>query len=112
MPERQDEAGTWMPILPCRGSCVSLAQLTACPLADDFDPSLLVALGFLQLALVAVGGIVRATHRGHHHWAGSLLADTGGLGGVGGAPLAYGSESAQHSSAHCRGERQKEARSA
>lgn len=73
--------------------------LTAWSLADDLDPPLLVALGFLQLTLVAVGGIVGATDRSHHHRASCLLADTGGLGGVGGAALAHRPKPTQHPSA-------------
>lgn len=75
------------------------AVLTAGSLADDLDAPLLVALGFLQLALVAVGGVIGAADGSHHHGAGGLLADAGGLGGVGGAPLAHRPEPAQHPSA-------------
>lgn len=75
------------------------AVLTAGSLADDLDAPLLVALGFLQLALVAVGGVVGAADGSHHHGARGLLADAGGLGGVGGAPLAHRPEPAQHPSA-------------
>lgn len=75
--------------------------LTTWSLADDLDPPLLVALGFLQLTLVAVGGIVGAADRSHHHRASCLLADTGGLGGVSGAALAHRPEPTQHPSAGC-----------
>lgn len=75
--------------------------LTTRSLADHFDPPLLVALGLLQLALVAVGGIIRAADRSHHDRASCLLADAGSLRGVGGAPLAHRPKPAQHPSTRC-----------
>lgn len=77
-----------------------LLSLTTCPFADDLDPPLLVALGLLQLTFVAVGRVVRAADRGHHRRARGLLADAHPLGGVRGALLAHGPESAQDPSAH------------
>lgn len=75
--------------------------LTTRSLADDFDPPLLVALGLLQLTLVAVGGVIGAADRSHHDRASCLLADAGGLGGVGGALLTHRPEPAQHPSTCC-----------
>lgn len=75
--------------------------LTAGPAAEQADAPLLAALRALQLALVAVGGGVRAAHGRHHAGAGALPAHAGGSARAVGAGLTHGAEATQHSSAGC-----------
>lgn len=75
--------------------------LTAGPPAQQADAPLLAALRPLQLALVAVGGGVRAAHGRHHAGADALLAHAGGSARLLRAGLADGAEATQHSSARC-----------
>lgn len=81
--------------------------LTAGSLAQHLDASLCVALGFLQLALVGVGGRIRTAHRGHQRRTVHPLANALCLGRVGWIPLAHGAEAAQHPPAACQRGRQK-----
>lgn len=75
--------------------------LTAGSLAQHLDATLSVALGFLQLALVGVGGRIRAAHRRHQGRAIHSLADTLSLGRVSRVALTYSAEATQHPSAAC-----------
>lgn len=75
--------------------------LTAGSLAQHLDASLRVALGLLQLALVGVGGRVRAAHGRHQRRAFHSLADALGLGEVRRVTLAHSAEAAQHPPASC-----------
>ena len=84
---------------------MQLLLLTAGPLAQNLDASLCVALGLLQLALIGVGGRIRATNRRHQGWTVHSLAHTLSLGRVGRVTLTYGAEAAQHPSAACQTER-------
>lgn len=85
-----------------------MALLTAGSLAQHLDATLCVALGFLQLALVGVGGRIRAAHRRHQRRAIHSLADTLSLGRVTRVALTYSAEATQHPSAACQtGEKKK-----
>lgn len=68
--------------------------LTAGSLAQHLDASLCVALGFLQLALVGVGGRIRAADRRNQRWTFHSLANALTLGGISRVPLAYSAEAA------------------
>lgn len=81
--------------------------LTAGSLAQHLDASLCVALGLLQLALVGVGGRIRAADRRHQGRTVHPLANTLGLGRVGGVTLTDSAEATQHPSAACRTGRNK-----
>lgn len=84
------------PVLPAPPPA---AALTAGPAAEQADAPLLAALRPQQLALVAVGGGVRAAHGRHHAGAGALPAHAGGSARVVGTGLAHGAKATQHSSA-------------
>lgn len=81
--------------------------LTAGSLALHLDASLCVALGFLQLALVGVGGRIRAANGRHQRWTVHSLANALGLGGVSWIPLTHSAEATQHPPAACQTGRQK-----
>lgn len=81
--------------------------LTAGSLAQHLDASLCVALGFLQLALVGIGGWIRTAHRGHQRRTVHPLANALCLGRVGWITLTYGAEAAQHPPATCQRGRRK-----
>lgn len=84
------------PVLPAPPPA---AALTAGPAAEQADAPLLTALRPQQLALVAVGGGVRAAHGRHHAGAGALPAHAGGSARVVGTGLAHRAKATQHSSA-------------
>lgn len=81
--------------------------LTAGSLAQHLDASLCVALGFLKLALIGVGGRIRATDRRHQGRTIHSLANTLSLGRVSRVALTYSTEAAQHPSAACQTGRKK-----
>lgn len=95
------------PLSPHRGnrsyipSTAGPRPLTAGPAAQQADAPLLAALRPLQLALVAVGGGIRAAHGRHHAGAGALLAHAGGSARLVCAGLADSAKATQHSSARC-----------
>jgi len=76
--------------------------LTAGTLAQNLDASLGVALGFLQFALIGVGGRIRAADRCHQRWTVRFLANAVSLGWVSLVTLTYGTKATQHPSAACR----------
>lgn len=75
--------------------------LTAGSLAQHLDASLCVALGLLQLALVGVGGRIRAANWRHQRWTVHFLAKTLTLGWVKWVALTHSTKPTEHSFTAC-----------
>lgn len=74
-------------------------------MGEQADAPLLAALRPLQLALVAVGGGVRAAHGRHHRGTGPLFAHAGGSAGILHTGFTHGAKATQHPPAGWRGTR-------
>lgn len=85
--------------------CSCSGVLTARPLPQHLNAPLCLALGFLQLALIGVGGGIRAADGSHQGRTLPPLTDTVGLRRVGRVTLTHGAEAAQHSPAACQTQR-------